>query len=146
MTENSIFGDLDLANAEDNPFAIPDNTYEAWVTEAKVALTKAGDKLGLTVTYTIDGGEKNGSKVSEFKQVPRAGDDLDETARNRARSFLKMRLSSLGVPDDKMNTLDPTDLLGTPVVIVVKTKDGYTNVTKVEKRDAGDVSFDEPPF
>lgn len=140
MSEN-IFGDLDIANAEDNPFAVPDNTYEAYVTNAKVGLTKAGDKLGLTIEYSIDGGDQNGKKVSEFKHVPRSNDVMEPAIRARAASFLKMRLSSLGVPDDKMNELDPTDLIGTPVVITVKTKDGYTNVNRVETRsESGDTN------
>lgn len=143
----SIFGDLDVASAEDNPFAIPDNMYEAYVTDAKVALTKAGDKLGLTLTYTIDGGPENGKQVSEFKHIPRSGDidkngnviDAETTA--RAASFLKMRLASLGVPETKMNELDPVDLIGTPCTVVVKTANGYTNVNKVTVREDTEPAF-----
>jgi hypothetical protein len=134
MSEN-IFGDLDIAGAEDNPFAVPDNMYEAYVTDARVALTKAGDKLGMTLVYTIDGGPQNGKQVSEFKHIPRNEDNMDPDAKARTVSFLKMRLASLGVPEPKMNTLDPTDLIGTACTIVVKTKDGYTNVNKVEVRE-----------
>lgn len=132
----NIFGDLDIASAEDNPFAIPDNKYEAFVTATKVGLTKKEDKLGLTIEYTIDGGDHNGKKVSEFKHVPRASDDMEPADRARAASFLKQRLSSLGVPDSKMNALDPADLVGIPVVIEVLTKDGYTNIRSVEVRKA----------
>lgn len=131
---SSIFGDLDLASAEDNPFAVPDNNYEAYVTNVVVGLTKKEDKLGVTFEYTLDGGPKDKFKISEFKHVPRPQDEMTDEDRARAKSFLKQRLTSLGVPEDKMNTLDPADLIGTPCVITVKTKEGYTNVTKVEPR------------
>jgi hypothetical protein len=133
----SIFGDLDIASAEDNPFAIPDGVYEVFVTECVVGLTKKEDKLGMTLTYTIDGGPKDKSKISEFKHVPRPSDDLTSDQRERAKSFLKQRLASLGVPEDKMNSLYPADLIGTAAAITVVTnKEGYTNVTKVVPRKA----------
>ena len=47
-------------------------------------------------------------------------------------SFLKMRLKSLGVPETRMNTLQPEDLVGTDVVITVKKNGESTNITKVE--------------
>ena len=44
----SIWGDLDVESAADDPFAVPNNTYRAILTDAKVGPTKAGDKVGLT--------------------------------------------------------------------------------------------------
>lgn len=131
-----IFGDLDVASASDNPFAIPDNTYECYLTEVAVRPTKDGSKVGLNLTYRIASGDKEDRRIKEWKHIP-AGSDLTSTdsevkaAAERALSFLKMRLKELGVPAEKMNDLQPDDLIGKHVNVSVKTIDGFVNVQRV---------------
>lgn len=129
----SLFGDLDIASAADNPFSVDPGTYSATVSNVELKDSKAGDKTGLFFTYTITGdGPMVGRSVSEWKTVPQPENPKSPTAEEaQALSFLKMRLASLGIPEARMNTVTPDDLIGIDVVITVKQKDEYTNITKV---------------
>lgn len=127
-----MFGDLDIESAADDPFAVPDNTYEAFLTEVKVGRTKDGSKLGMTLVYTISNGEHASKQVREWKNIPQPADpknpDADES---RALSFLKSRLLDLGIPSNRINSVQPDDLVGKEVTIAVVNRDGFVNVRKV---------------
>ena len=126
-----LFGDLDVSSAEDNPWMVPANTYEADLYEVEVKPNKAGDKKNLILTYKISSGEHTGKTVTEYKQVP-SGSDTPED--KKAASYIKQRLSTLGVPESRMNTVEVNDLVGTPVTIKVTVNGEYTNVAKVDLR------------
>jgi hypothetical protein len=128
-----LFGDLDVASAEDDPFSVPANTYEATVYEVEVKPTQDGSKTGLNIVYKIASGEHEGKSVREWKQIPKGAITPED---KRAASFLKMRLASLGVPESRMNDIDVNDLQGLDVIINVKVNGEYTNVTRVELADA----------
>lgn len=132
----SLFGDLDFDKASDDPFAVPDNSYVCYLTSVKVGPTKAGDKVGMTLTYTIDEGPHSGKQITEWKNIPQpvnpkspSDDDL------RAMSFIKQRLIGLGVPAERISEVQPDDLVGIKCVVAVKNKDGYTNVRSCTKVD-----------
>lgn len=132
-----MFGDLDFENAQDDPFAVPDNSYISYLTDVKVGPTKNGDKVGMTLEYTIDEGPHAGKKISEWKQIPQPADPKNPSDDDmRSMSFIKQRMISLGVPADKINTTNPDDLIGTKCVVAVKNKGGYTNVRQVTVVDA----------
>ena len=133
----SLFGELDVESAEDNPFAIPDGVYDAAVFEVKVGPTKNKDKVGMTLVYKITEGPQTGKTVQEWKHVPQPADAKNPTEEEaRALSYLKARMISLGVPAEKINTIQSDDLLGREVVITLVTKGEYQNVRKVtEKQD-----------
>lgn len=124
-----LFGDLDVSSAEDDPWSVPSNTYEATVYEVEVKDTQAGDKTGLNIVYKISSGDHAGKTVREWKLIPKGSVTPED---KKAASFLKMRLSSLGVPESRMNSIDVNDLQGLDVIINVKVNGDYTNVTKVE--------------
>lgn len=128
----SLFGDLDIANAQDDPFKVEDGTYSCTVTGAEVKKSEEKGTAGLLITYTVTDEESPMYKrtQTEWKNLPT--DAMDETEKERAKSFLKIRLNSLGVPKDKMNSLESDDLIGIDCVVTVKTKGEYSNVTRVE--------------
>lgn len=130
----SLFGDLDIASAADNPFEIPANSYEATVTDVRVGKTRDESKVGMTFIYTIQSGEYEGQDITEWKQIPTPADPHNLTTdEKRSMSFLKQRLLSLGVPEDRMNSVKEDELIGADVVVTVKPgKNGYTNVSRVE--------------
>lgn len=139
---SSIFGDLDIASAANDPFAVADGTYEATLTKSSVEKSNKGGK-GLTFEYTIhdaDDEAMDGRKISEWKTIPETNPDGSFTDPDTAptfMSFIKQRLASLGVPESEMNTVQPEDLVGIEVILTVATKtskkDGqdYQNVTKL---------------
>ena len=129
---DSIFGDLDIASAADNPFEVPDNTYDCFLTDAVVRKSKDGTKKGLALTYRVASGDHEGKNISEWKTIPEPEDPANPSAEDKqAMSWLKQRMLSLGVPEARMNSVQPSDLVGTHVYVTVKNKDGYTNVRNV---------------
>ncbi len=134
MSENSLFGDLDLDNAPDDPFLIPDATYRAFLTDVKKGPTKKNPhKLYVNFKYKISEGDYEGQEVGEWKSA-NASDDT------RTKSFLKQRLISLGVPADRLGVVEPADLIGKEVYVTVKNREGYANVNKVTLVDASETS------
>lgn len=136
---DSIFGDLDIANASDDPFKVEDGTYDAVVVTSEIKDTKSGDKKGWSLKYKIESDDAmNGRTPSEWRNVPRS---KDEENYETDRSFIKQRMTAFGVPEDRMNSFQSADALGALVTITVKNneKDGvnYTNVTKVVARSTG---------
>jgi hypothetical protein len=132
-----IFGELDVASAADDPFKVPANVYEASVTDVTVGPTKDGSKVGMTLIYTITedsaDGEHVGKTVREWKEIPQPANPKVLSADDKkAMSWLKARLLSLGVPENRVNTVEPSDLIGKDVTIVVKEGKGdFMNVNKV---------------
>lgn len=128
MSDN-IFGDLDIASAADDPFAVTDGTYEALLTKSSVEKSLAKGTRGLTFEYTIhdaDDEEMNGRKISEWLTIPTEDDENKSTF----MSFIKRRLKSLGVPEDEMNTVQTSELIGIEVVVSVATKTGKDGVDR----------------
>jgi hypothetical protein len=137
-----LFGDLDVAAAADDPFAIDDGTYRGIVSECSVKESNAGKK-GLSLVYTVTDEESPmaGRNASEWKTIPSDDDDMSDSERARAASFLKQRLKSLGIPEDRMNDFEPEDAIDLEVLFTVKTNhkgdNTYVNVTKVVLADSG---------
>lgn len=139
----SLFGDLDVASAADNPFVVEDGTYEAVVSEAEIKTNEEKKKKSLVLTYTItDEGKMNGRKVQEYKTIPPVGDESEQAERDK--SFLKMRLASLGIPEKAMNTLELDDLTGIDCVITVVNKNDFTNVKRLTLPKSGGSSQANP--
>jgi hypothetical protein len=132
MSEENLFGDLDFEKASDNPFEIPDNAYVCYLTDVKVGPTKAGDKVGMTLKFTIDEGAHKGKTISEWKHIPQPSDPKNPSDDDlRALSYIKARMKDLGIPGERVNSVKPDDLIGIKAVVAVKNNNGYTNVRKV---------------
>lgn len=148
----SIFGDLDIESAADDPFGVDPGTYNAVVSDVEVKDSKDGSKKGLWLTYSITECTENpameGRKVSEWKTIPQPEDPKNPSAEDsRAMSFLKLRLASLGIPPTHMNTVQFEDLIGIDVVITVEKNGEYTNVKRVEIPTSNGNGFSaENPF
>lgn len=130
-----LFGDLDVKSAEDNPWFVPSNTYKADVFSVEVKDGKNGK--GLSIVYKISEGDHKGKTVSEWKNIP-SKEEADTEEGKKAASYLKMRLASLGVPEARMNDVEPADLTGTAVIVTVKVNGEYSNVNKVELAEGAD--------
>lgn len=133
-----IFGDLDVASAADDPFKLPPNVYEATVTDVKVGDTQDGSKTGMTITYTVStDDEHDGKSVREWKQIPRPADPKNPAVEDKkAMSWLKARLLDLGIPESRINSVTPDDLIGKEVTITVAEgkNPSFMNVNRVTLR------------
>lgn len=162
----SLFGDLDIASANENPFFKPDGTYRCEIAKAEVKTSKKGNK-GFTLDYLITEGPKKGKKIQEWKPIPMpwelkgyktqaemesgqydTDNDQDQIKENAERnmSFLKSRLKDFGVPVEEMNSVDGEYLLNKvpPLDIEIKNNDGQERITKVKIAEGNDSSAD--PF
>ncbi len=116
----SLFGELDIASANENPFFKPDGTYHCELVSAEVKTSKAGNK-GFALDYIIKSGPKEGKRIQEWKPIPHVwqlkgfeseqamniggpSDDhinqdnkIKENA-ERSMAFLKQRLKDFGIP------------------------------------------------
>lgn len=135
----SLFGDLDIEAASDNPWEIPADKYGATVSKVE----KKDDHVSknnpdstpknyMVIEYTITDGSHAGAigqTLQEWKKVPKA----DDEDKDRSMSFIKQRLLSLGVPESKMNSVQPDDLVGIDVYVNVGAgKNGMPQVNTVE--------------
>lgn len=119
---------LSLKDAPSDPNAIPNSTYDAVV--SNVELKESGEnskKPGhpyLVFTYRIQGGDYANAEIQEWKSVHPDDDQ-------RQKGFLKQRLLSLGIPEDRVDDVDADDLIGIDVKITTRMKDGFVNISKV---------------
>lgn len=154
---DSLFGELDIASANDNPFFKPDGTYLCEISKAEIKTSKAGNK-GFTLDYLIVDDEphsKKGKKIQEWKPIPmpwqlkgyatkeemesgkyNTDNDQDEIKERAERnmSFLKSRLKDFGVPVEMMNSVDSEYLLNKvpQLWVTIKNQDGNERITGVK--------------
>jgi len=148
-----LFGDLDLASVSEDILNTPDGTYAALV--EKISASQSSSKIddrgkpqvGITVTFKIDDedNEQHGQKVTHYQTVPQVPDGEEMTAAEKKNAaYLKRLLRNLGVPEERMNDIEPTDLNGTEVYITTKRNGDFINVVSVKLRsevDESDVAF-----
>lgn len=146
----SLFGELDVASANDNPFYKEDGPYNCVVSGAELKTSNKDGSKGLALKYSIVDGPKKGQFINEWKPIPfswelngyESADDEkntsgydDEIASVAARSlsFLKARLKDFGFAPEKMNVLEPSDFLNLPkLVVTIKNEKGRENVKGVD--------------
>jgi hypothetical protein len=141
MSEENVFAEIDWDEIPEDPFSVPANTYEAYLTEAVIRQVSAekGGGHGLSLTFTISDGDYEGYKVQDWKSIPEVDDPKNPTTEERkALSWVKRRLNDLGVPSDKIKQAlgNPAELEGTHVALRVTVNESngrkYTNITSVE--------------
>jgi hypothetical protein len=162
MTD-SLFGELDIASASDNPFFKPDGTYKCVIGLAEVRKSKKGN-IGFWLEYVIKSGEpKEGKKITEWKTVPMPwelkGYNTKEAMENNAPkseevaetaaknlSFLKVRLKEFGFNDDELNKVTQADIMKVgDVDVTIKNINDQERVMSVKLAD-GSGSDSSDPF
>jgi hypothetical protein len=155
----SLFGELDIASAQDNPFFKPDGTYVCELTGAEVKTSKKGNK-GFALEYTITQEFKKGKKIQEWKPVPmpwelkgfkeqsQDGSPDEKVKENAERNmaFLKARLKDFGIPVEEMNQVDREYLLNKvpELEVTIKNQDGNERITGVKISDEAMDNYSDP--
>ena len=145
----SLFGDLDIKSANENPFFKPDGKYICKLTKAEVKYSKAGNK-GMPLEYTIMEGQKQGKTIGEWKPVPEpwnvlgyeTKEDLDNQVNKsdkikedaeRNLAFLKQRMKQFGFAPEEMNSVTPEQLLELPwLEIEIKNEGSNERIKGIE--------------
>lgn len=150
---DSIFGDLDIEGASDDPFGVPVGVHPVQVTDVKVIRPKADDKDMLLLEYKVTDGDATGNTVQERKTIKTDGEDANSPSARRNASFLKIRLKELGVPEARLNSVKPDDLIGVEGFLTIgEPNNGYTNVKSFSLhnpenvQDAAQAAVDSNPF
>jgi hypothetical protein len=147
-----LFDELDIAGASDNPFAIPDDTYEAVVSDLVVKTNEEKGTTGMTVKYKITAGEETGREITEYRRMPKATDKtpLSDAEAAKARSYIKRTLARLGIPEDRMNSATRDDLVGIQCYVSTTMNGDFINVRDVTLSRPADLgsstSADANPF
>jgi hypothetical protein len=161
MTE-SLFGELDIASASDNPFFKPDGDYVCMIGLAEVRKSKSGN-VGFWLEYVIKAGQpKEGKKITEWKTIPMPwevkGYKTQEAMNNNADpedavkedaaknlSFLKRRLKEFGFEGEDMNKVTQDDIMKLGDVIVnIKNINDQERVMSVKLADDLGSSANDP--
>ena len=127
-TDAGFLNDLGLENVSADPNHIADGKYPAHVFGSEIREKKAGGKSWV-LTYKIDSSSPlhAGASQQEWFDLQPTGDNAE-----LKRSFLKKRVLSLGVPESKIGSLNPNDLLGIACSVTIVHRNGYQNVGNVE--------------
>ena len=148
----SLFGDLDIQSASDDPFDIPPDKYQATVSNVEVKANyvsknrpDAVPTTYLVIEYTITDGYHEtaiGQTLQDWLRVPTSdADNRGKQSGAQAKSWIKLRMLGLGIPESRINQVGPDDLVGIDVYVdVSKGKGGMPQVKGVEARSGGAVS------
>ena len=130
-----LFESMGLEDVEADINFIPDGVYPAFVFESTVVVAKNGKNAGKpfwAITYKIAEGTCKGRSQQEWFSL--------DPQNEQVKPWLKRRILSLGVPDSKVGSFKPDDVVGSSVAVTIKTKDGYQNVRDVKSNDVDAVT------
>lgn len=154
-----IFGDLDLKNANEDPFYKPDDTYLCLITGAPIATSRNNpNNQGMTILYDVQEGNHLGETIREWKSVPFEwqvdGYATEEDWKNQtnfdpkvaknaktAIGFLKRRMMDFGFSPEEMDNIEQKDIIQVGYVYVTIKHDDKKNekVTGVKVADMDSV-------
>lgn len=129
MSEN-MFGDFadDIADAPDDPFGLSDGTYRGAIikVEKKSGTKRDSDIEWAGLEVELSSADHEETHV-QFFSLPTAADK--ESTRKIKLSSLKKFLTGCGIPRERMNVVEPDDIIGLDVVYTIRTsKNGFKNL------------------
>lgn len=141
-----FLNDLGLDNVEADPNYMADGEYPGFVYDAKVITKKKDGTTQLVLTYKAapEAPKHSGQTQDEFYKIGAAPGNPASGPSEANKSWLKRRMLSLGVPESKINEIDVTDLVGTPVFFTIKHANGYQNIGDVRTRIEGSAGMTQP--
>lgn len=126
----------DLKNAEVDPFAIPVGTTPVYVEKSEVIDNK--DEKVWVITFR-EAREVNGKpsfkRHSEWLRHPRYV--AEESKKNWRRGKIKQVLTALGIPANRLNEVEPEEVLGIQGTIKLYEKNGYKQFGKFDVSTSG---------
>jgi len=135
-TDAGFLNDLGLDNVEADPNYISDGPHPGFVYDSKV-VTKKDSTKSWVITFKVAPEDESyaGKTQDEWYSLSVMKDGSLAAPSADQKSWLKKRVLSLGVPESKVNTFDPKDVIGTSVFFNIRHRNGYQNVGEVTLRD-----------
>lgn len=132
MTDGFL-NDLGLDDVNPDPNYIADGLYRAFVYGSEVRTKQSTGGKSWVLTYKVAPDQKHaGQTQQEWFDLDPKGDNAE-----LKRSFLKKRVLSLGVPESKIGSIQPNDLVGIEVSLKIVHKGSYQNVGDVTLAGSG---------
>jgi hypothetical protein len=135
----SIFSDLDLKNAPNDPNAAPVGAWVGTLTEITTFDGKTDPQAKfMKFVWVHNGG------LGRFEDVLQLPDGREKDKDIQRKSRIKQRLLWLEVPEDRMDELTPDDLIGTTAALVTRQNGQYTNLVSLRPH-YGETSTESAP-
>ena len=120
---------IDMDEIEAPSFDVKDDVWEYVVGDMYLleGTSNHPDKSWIIIEFQLG---DEGKTKSEWFQMPMDSDN--KTAKEIEKlGYFKLRLKDLGVPDEKLNTVEPDDVIGKRGTLQTVTKGGYQNIKNV---------------
>jgi hypothetical protein len=133
MTEG-LFAGLDMNTVPSDPFNVPPDAYECTVSDVRIETTKGTTpNTGMVFEYTVRTGDHAGKKIKDWKTFPQIAPGTKPTPEELGQlSWIKSRMLSLGVPEEKINSVTPDFFKGIDVIVTTVKNGDYVNVKTVK--------------
>ncbi len=135
MSESTEYGfnqfALSASDVPEDPNMIPNDTYSCVISAVKIGPTQKKDKIGVTFRYKIQDGPYQGREISEWKEAALMEGGEVKPSTPQTRGYLRQRLIGLGVPPDRLDVVEPEDLIDKEVVVELVNRNGYANAKSV---------------
>ena len=137
-------------------------TYEATISNAEIVIGTKSDStaVNLVISYQIPNYEYPQKEYFGLPKSKAPWDDVTVISETNGRKnteksvnefklgLLKKRLLALGVPESKVNSVKPADLIGAPVVLTLVQNKDYVNIARnngvVAKQDSAETVLPVP--
>jgi hypothetical protein len=134
-----FFGDFDIEGAADDPFSVPAGTYAGTISafDGDIGGTKkdgSGDYKGMQFTIRITEGPQSGADFDAYFPLPTGKES--ERAAGFMRSAVKRFLAGMEVAPERMNTIDPEELIGQDVIFKVVERPSKNSSRKFKNLDS----------
>ncbi len=120
---------IDMDEIEAPSFNVKDDIWEYVVGDMYLleGTTNHPDKAWIIIEYQLG---DEGKTKSEWFEMPFDSDN--KTAKEVEKlGYFKLRLKDLGVPDEKLNSIEPDDVIGKRGTLQTVTKNGFQNIKNV---------------
>lgn len=145
----NLMQSLGLNQVESDPNALPDGKWPGVVFKSELVFVEKKNTISHVITYKVTDGERKGAQRQEWFELgkdPKYDEQknligLDLTMTDERKSWYKKRFEDLGIHPDSVESTDPKDLVGIPVIFGTKKNQGYININFVEVRQDASETF-----
>lgn len=132
----------DLEQIEVPSWEVPDGNYPFVVGSAAIVVgtRKEPDAVNFVFKFLLGEAGKPKDEWFRLPENPSAPTDKEK----EKLGYLKVRLLSLGIPENQHNTVTEDDLVGIEGNLSLLTKNGYQNIRSLTLEDDGENAFQKP--
>ena len=132
----SLFGELDVAGVNDDPFFIDDGTYPAVCLEMKQGEKNGNKYVSIRWKVQEPGSQFDGRTPQNYFAMPDLNgvtsmDDLSVEDQDKIKRLRRCVRLAFDVPEDRISSITPADVVGRKVYITIKNNADKEDPTKM---------------